>query len=154
MFDGIDASLKSHSGNSTIGSSGKVYWHGGGQRGFYENQYVSTTRLTSVGRAITKHTGPIGWGITGYEIYDGFAQDGLAVGYNTVRASASAVGGWTGGWAGLEAGAMIGGSIGVSFFGGSVQCLGCYWRNYRGVGGAIGGSAVSEFAVNKMYGIK
>ena len=154
VLNGIGASLKSHGGNSTIGSNGKVYWHGGGQRGFYENQYVSTTRLTSVGRAITKHTGPIGWGITGYEIYDGFAQDGLAVGYNTVRASASAVGGWTGGWAGLEAGAMIGGSIGVSFFGGSVQCLGCYWRNYRGVGGAIGGSAVSEFAVNKMYGIK
>lgn len=66
MFDGIDASLKSHSGNSTIGNNGKVYWHGEGQRGFYGNQHVSTMRLTSVGRAITKHTGPIGWGITGY----------------------------------------------------------------------------------------
>ena len=147
VLNGIGASLKSHSGNSTIGSSGKVYWHGEGQRGFYGNQHVSTTRLTSVGRAITKYTGPIGWGITGYEIYDGLAQDGLAVGYNTVRASASAVGGWAGGWAGLEAGgglgSLIGGPIGA-VIGGIIG----------GVGGAFGGSSLSEFAVDKMYGIK
>lgn len=154
VLNGIGASLKRHGGNSTIGSNGKVYWHGGVQRGFYGNQHVSTMRLTSVGRAITKHTGPIGWGITGYEIYDGFAQDGLAVGYNTVHASASAVGGWTGGWAGLEAGAMIGGSIGVSFGGVGAVPGAVIGGIIGGVGGAFGGSAVSEFAVDKMYGIK
>ncbi|MDY5320854.1 MAG: FG-GAP-like repeat-containing protein [Prevotella sp.] len=158
VLNGIGASLKSHGGNSTIGSSGKVYWHGGGQRGFYGNQYVSTMRLTSVGRAITKHTGPIGIATSIYDIGDGMYVDyqttGSLIGYKSVRASASAVGGWAGGWAGLEAGAMIGGSIGVSFGGVGAVPGAVIGGIIGGVGGAIGGSAVSEFAVDKMYGIK
>ena len=103
VLNGIDASLKSHGGNSTIGSNGKVYWHGGGQRGFYGNQYVSTTRLTSVGRTITKYTGPIGIATSIYDIGDGMYVDyqttGSLIGYKSVRASASVAGSWVGGWA-------------------------------------------------------
>ena len=147
VLDGIGTSLKSHGGNSTIGSNGMVYWHGEGQRGFYGNQYVSTMRMTSVGRAITKHTGPIGWGFTGYNIYNGFEKDSFSVGYNTIRTATSAAGSWAGGWAGLKAvgglGYLIGGPLGA-VIGGIIGGVGC----------AFGGSALGEFAVDKMYGIK
>ena len=71
----------------------------------------------------------------------------LSVEYNTIRASTSAAGSWACGWAGLQAvgglGYLIGGPLGA-VIGGIIG----------GVGGAFGGSALSEFAVDKMYGIK
>ena len=68
--DCVGISLKRNSGNSTISSNGKLYFHAAGQRGFYGNQYVSATKLTTIGRRITKFTGPVGKTLDGIAIYD------------------------------------------------------------------------------------
>ena len=154
-LDGIGLSLKNHGGNSTYGSNYKFYWHASGQRGFYGNQYVRTTRLTSVGKSIIKYTGPIGTATSFYNISQGVYVDyyttGNFVGYNTIRASTDAAGGWAGGFAGLKAGAMIGGSIGVSF-----DVVGAVPGAVIGgvigaIGGALGGSYVGTLIVDKIY---
>ena len=60
---GIDCfgrSLEKNSGNSTIGSNVRLYFHKDSERGFYGNQYVRTIKLTKIGGYVTKVTGPIG----------------------------------------------------------------------------------------------
>ena len=105
--------LKKNSGNTTLGSNGKLYYHVAGQRDFYGNQYVSTVRLVHVGKVITKATGSVGKVLDGISIYDGYKQDRNQIGYNTVRAVADVAGGWAGAVAGLKIGTSIG-----SLFGG------------------------------------
>lgn len=158
VLNGIGASLKSHGGNSTIGSSGKVYWHGGGQRGFYGNQYVSTMRMTTVGRGITKYTGPAGKLIDGYEVIDGIVADyqnyknGYTDAYYSVRASANAVGGWAGGMAGAALGAKVGIAVGA-WFGGVGAVPGVVVGGMvGGIGGAFGGGYMGTFVVDRIYG--
>ena len=113
ITDCFGTSLKKNSGNTTLGSNGKLYYHVAGQRGFYGNQYVSTVRLVHVGKVITKATGSVGKVLDGISIYDGYKQDRNQIGYNTVRAVADVAGGWAGAVAGLKIGASIG-----SLFGG------------------------------------
>ena len=143
--DCVGMSLKRNCGSSAIGSNGKLYFHAAGQRGFYGNQYVSTTKLTTVGRRITKVTGPVGNILDGIAIYDSYKQDGNQIGYHTVRATADAVGGWAGALAGLKIGGMIGGNIGAvpgAVIGGIIG----------GVGGSFGGSYLGTLSVDKVYG--
>ena len=113
ITDCFGTSLKKNSGNTTLGSNGKLYYHVAGQRGFYGNQYVSTVRLVHVGKVITKATGSVGKVLDGISIYDGYKQDRNQIGYNTVRAVADVAGGWAGAVAGLKIGTSIG-----SLFGG------------------------------------
>ena len=113
ITDCFGTSLKKNSGNTTLGSNGKLYYHVAGQRDFYGNQYVSTVRLVHVGKVITKATGSVGKVLDGISIYDGYKQDRNQIGYNTVRAVADVAGGWAGAVAGLKIGASIG-----SLFGG------------------------------------
>ena len=113
ITDCFGTSLKKNSGNTTLGSNGKLYYHVAGQRDFYGNQYVSTVRLVHVGKVITKATGSVGKVLDGISIYDGYKQDRNQIGYNTVRAVADVAGGWAGAVAGLKIGTSIG-----SLFGG------------------------------------
>ena len=143
--DCVGMSLKRNSGSSAIGSNGKLYFHAAGQCGFYGNQHVSTIKLTTVGRRITKVTGPVGNILDGIAIYDSYKQDGNQIGYHTVRATADAVGGWAGALASLKIGGMIGGSIGAvpgTVIGGIIG----------GVGGSFGGSYLGTLSVDKVYG--
>ena len=61
--DNVGMSLMRYGGNSSISNNGKLYFHAAGQRGFYGNQYVSVTKLTTTGRKINKFTGPVGHNI-------------------------------------------------------------------------------------------
>ena len=134
ITDCFGTSLKKNSGNTTLGSNGKLYYHVAGQRGFYGNQYVSTVRLVHVGKVITKATGSVGKVLDGISIYDGYKQDRNQIGYNTVRAVADVAGGWAGTVAGLKIGTSIG-----SLFGG-----------VGAIPGAIIGSTV--FGIIGAYG--
>ena len=144
----IGNSLKRNSGNSTISSNGKFYWHAAGERGFYGNQYVNTTKLTTVGKRITKVTSPIGHTLEGIDIYDSYKQDGYQIGYNTARATADVAGGWAGAAAGLKIGTSIGsmfggvGAIPGAIIGGAVG----------GIIGTYGGSWIATSSVDMIYG--
>jgi RHS repeat-associated protein len=148
VLDNIGTSLKKNGGNSSFGSNGKFYWHAAGETGFYGNQYVSTVKLTQVGRAITKVTGPVGKVFDGIQIYNGYKQDGNQIGYHTVRATADFAGGWAGAAAGLELGTSIGclfggvGAIPGAIIGGAVG----------GIIGAYGGGRLATSSVDMIYG--
>lgn len=147
----IGTSLKDNGGNSTFGSNYKFYWHSAGQSGFYGNQHVKTVKLTTIGKRITKVTGPVGKLIDGYKVLDAVAtdlndyQNGYTDGYNTVRATADIAGGWAGAIAGLKAGAFIGAGI-ASAPGAVVGGI------IGGIAGAFGGSSAGVLAVDKVYG--
>ncbi|MBO1363511.1 hypothetical protein JHU38_06965 [Prevotella sp. A2931] len=147
----IGMSLKRNSGNSTISSNGKFYWHVAGERGFYGNQYVNTTKLTTVGKRITKVTGPVNIAMSGYDLYEGYQLDGgqiKTVGYNTARATADVAGGW----AGVAAGLKIGTSIG-SMFGGVGAIPGAIIGGaVGGIIGTYGGSWIATSSVDMIYG--
>jgi RHS repeat-associated protein len=152
VLDGIGTSLKEHGGNSTFGSNGKFYWRTTGQRGFYGNQYVSATKLTTIGRRITKFTGPVGKTLDGIAIYDGYKQDGNQIGYHTVRATADVAGGWAGASAGAALGAEAGAAVGV-WFGGVGAIPGAIIGGaVGGIIGTYGGGWLATSSVDMIYG--
>ena len=138
-------SLKNYAGNSTVGSNGKFYWHAAGERGFYGNQYVSTTNLAKVGRTITKITGPVGMTLGGVDAYVGYLKDGGKIGYHTARATANYAGGLAGAAVGLKYGAMLGTSLGGvpgTVIGGAVG----------GISGSFGGNWFGTSCIDYLYG--
>ena len=148
ITDCFGTSLKKNSGNTTLGSNGKLYYHVAGQRGFYGNQYVSTVRLVHVGKVITKATGSVGKVLDGISIYDGYKQDRNQIGYNTVRAVADVAGGWAGAVAGLKIGTSIG-----SLFGGVGAIPGAViGSTVFGIIGAYGGGKLATCSVDNIYG--
>ena len=148
ITDCFGTSLKKNSGNTTLGSNGKLYYHVAGQRGFYGNQYVSTVRLVHVGKVITKATGPVGIVLDGISIYDGYKQDRNQIGYNTVQAVADVAGGWAGAAAGLKIGTSIG-----SLFGGVGAIPGAViGSTVFGIIGAYGGGKLATCSVDIIYG--
>ena len=152
----IGNSLKRNSGNSTISSNGKFYWHAAGERGFYGNQYVNTTKLTTVGKRITKVTGPVNIATSTYDLYEGFQLDGgqiKTVGYNTARATADVAGGWAGAAAGAALGAAAGAAVGVSFGGVGAIPGSIIGGAIGGVVGTVGGSWLGTEIVNIIYGM-
>ena len=148
ITDCFGTSLKKNSGNTTLGSNGKLYYHVAGQRDFYGNQYVSTVRLVHVGKVITKATGSVGKVLDGISIYDGYKQDRNQIGYNTVRAVADVAGGWAGAVAGLKIGTSIG-----SLFGGVGAIPGAViGSTVFGIIGAYGGGKLATCSVDNIYG--
>lgn len=141
FLDHTGKSLKKNSGNSTIGTNGRFYWHAAGKRGFYGNQHVGTIRLMQIGKRITMVTGPVGKAYDGYKIINGLTADihnyqrGFTDGYNTIRASADVVGGWAGATVGASCGARFGFYVSALTGVGIVPCT--------IIGGAIGGIAGS-----------
>ena len=140
----VGKSLEKNAGNSTVGNNGKAYWHAKGKRGFNGNQHVKTIKLTKVGNMVTKVTGPVGHMLNGFNIYNGYLQDGRQFGYNTALAVGSFVGGWIGAnvgiWAGSYAGGVVGGIPGA-IIGGATG----------GTAGAFAGSEMGIMVVNKIY---
>ena len=138
----VGKSLEKNAGNSTVGNNGKAYWHAKGERGFYGNQHVKTIKLTKVGNMVTKVTGPVGHMLNGFNIYNGYLQDGRQFGYNTALAVGSFVGGWIGASVGLRAGSLAGVTVGGvpgAIIGGATG----------GTAGAFAGSEI--MVVNKIY---
>lgn len=148
ITDCFGISLKKNSGNSTLGSNGKLYYHTTGQRGFYGNQHVSAVRLVHVGKVVTKATGSAGKVLDGMSVYGGYKQDQNQIGYNTVRAVADIAGGWVGAAAGLKVGTSIG-----SLFGGVGAIPGAViGGTVGGIIGAYGGGWLATSSVDIIYG--
>lgn len=82
---------------------------------------------------------------SGYDISQGYIQDGGHYGYNAQVQTAGAIGGFAGGFAGAKAGAALGASIG-SLFGGVGAVPGGI------IGGFIGGAVGAYFG--DFYGEK
>ncbi len=144
VIDCAGVSLKQNGGNSTLGSNYKFYFHARGEREFYGNQYVKTIKLTKIGTVINKGTGSVGILLNVNEIYMGYEQDGLQIGYNTVKATADVIGGWACATAGLKIGGTIGFSIGAipgSIIGGTIG----------GIAGSFGGSWLGTNIIDAIY---
>jgi hypothetical protein len=147
---------QNYAGNSTVGSNGKFYWHAAGERGFYGNQYVSTTNLAKVGRTITKITGPVGMTLGGVDAYVGYLKDGGKIGYHTARATANYAGEWAGATAGAALGAKAGFAVGVWFCGAGAApgiVIGSMVGGAAGgIAGSFGGSWIGTSFVDMIYG--
>lgn len=143
------------SGNSTIGDNGKFYFHGENQRGFYGNQYVKTTKLTTIGSSIkqfAKKATPFTTGAVvlegAYKDYTAWRDTGYTDGYHTAKAATSLATSYMG----LELGICIGSVIG-STFGGVGAIPGAIIGGV--IGGVIGGyygAIYGEHAIDKIYG--
>lgn len=129
--------------NVNVGSNGKWYFKHKSGTIFNGNQYVTTTPANVKYSGIIKGTARVSGAITvvssGYDIYQGYVQDGGHFGYNATIQTAGAVGGFAGGAAGAKIGATIGASIGGCFGGVGAVPGGI-------IGGFIGG------AVGAWYG--
>jgi hypothetical protein len=136
----IDAGIGSVTGqfgNINVGNNSKWYYRQNSGRIFNGNQYVSTTSAASKYAGLAKGAkigGAVaGVALGGYEIYQGYVQDGGNYGYNAQVQTAGAIGGIAGGWAGAEGGAAVGAAIGL-WFGGVGAVPGAI------IGGLIGGA--------------
>lgn len=145
-------SLKRFSGNSTIGSNGKLYIHSIDERGFYGNQYIRVHKGMNIGNCIAKKASPIGHILNGYDVFNSYLIDnhikesqGYTDYYNTVRSS----GKWIGGWAGAEVGITIGGEFGF-VIGGPIGAV--VGSCALGIGCAFVGDSAVEALINKLYG--
>ena len=144
--------MEKNAENSTIDNKLRIHWCASDERGFYGNQYVKTMKLTTLGKGITKVTGPIGWGLTGYDIYKGINTDYnnyKKTGYTDCYHTAYAIGGFAGG--------AVGCSIFVPYF----TSFGLGIASIPGavIGGAAGGiigsfygSKIGENCIDYLYG--
>jgi hypothetical protein len=124
-------------GNINVGSNNKWYYRQKSGKIFNGNQYVSTTSAATKYAGVAKGA-KIGGALTGvalggYEVYQGYVQDGGHYGYNAQVQTVGAIGGIAGGLAGAEIGAEIGAGIGACF-GGVGAVPGAI------IGGLIGGA--------------
>jgi hypothetical protein len=146
--------LEKNAGNSTIDNKLQIYWCASDERGFYGNQYVKTMKLTTLGKGITKFTGPIGWGLSGYDIYKGFQLDGgkfKTIGYNTYKATAGFVGGTVGCLASAKAGAVLGTEMGIWIEGVGMFPGSIIGGIIGGIYGSFKGSMKGKDMINKIY---
>ena len=125
--------------NVNIGSNGKWYFKQNSGRIFNGNQYVSTVsaqvKYTNLIKGASRAGAVITIASSGYDIYQGYIQDGEHYGYNAQVQTAGAIGGFAGGFAGAKAGAALGASIG-SLFGGVGAVPGGIIGGF--IGGAVG----------------
>jgi hypothetical protein len=144
--------LEKNAENSTIDNKLRIHWCASDERGFYGNQYVKTMKLTTLGKGITKVTGPIGNLLTAADISMGMYSDYnnyKKTGYTDCYHSAYATAGFVGG--------TVGGSIFVPYF----TSFGFAIAFIPGavIGGAVGGiigsfcgSRIGENYINYLYG--
>ena len=128
--------------NAKLGSNDKIYWEGN----FYGNQYVTVKSLSSIAKPIARGTGMLGVGISVYQVYNAYQNEGY-YGPESQAATVEAVGGIAGGIAGAKLGAMAGGAIGV-WVGGIGAIPGAV---IGGVIGGVGGSFGGAYATDKAY---
>ncbi len=154
-LDSFGNSLKKNGANSTFGNNRKLYCKTSAQRPFYGNQYVSTQRLTTMGRKIVGKTTTAGHVILGAQLGLGAYQDiqdyqdyGYTDGYNTVRAG----GAFAGAYVGMKAGLWLGGTIGFNFGGIGAIPGSIIGATVFGIIGAYYGGEVGEQTVDWIYG--
>jgi RHS repeat-associated protein len=122
--------------NINLGSNGVTYFRQNSGAIFRGNQYVRVTSAASRYSGLVKGAkiGGIAAGVLlgGYEVYQGYQQDGGHYGYNAQVQTAGAVGGLVGGLAGAKVGSATGAAVGA-WFGGVGAVPGAI------IGGLIGG---------------
>ena len=135
----VNALIK-QSDNINIGDNGKWYFRQNSGRIFYSNQYVKTTPASIKYSGLIKGANRIGGTIaiasSGYDIYQGYVQDGNRFGYNAQVQTAGAIGGFAMGALGAKIGAEFGAGVGV-YFGGVGAVPGGI------IGGIVGGTVFS-----------
>ena len=158
VIDVFGISLIKNGGNSTYGSNGYIYYHSTNEHGFYGNKYVKTIKLTSIGKSISKFTGPAGAVIDGGQLldsayldYQNYANNGYTDGYNTVHTSAKLAGGWYGAGVGAAQGAKLGLILSAWTGVGAVPCsIICGFIG--GAFGAFGGGEIGGEIIDLIYG--
>lgn len=157
-IDCIGTSLEKNAENSTIDNKLRIHWYASDERGFYGNQYVKTMKLTTLGKGITKFTGPIGNLLTAAEINMGMYYDcsdykktGYTDCYHTAYATASFAGGWVGCLAGAKAGAVLGTEMGIWFEGVGMLPGSVFGGIIGGIYGSFKGSMIGTEMINKIY---
>ena len=150
-FD-VANSVYNQADNIRWGSNGQFYYRNPQGNIFHGSQYVSVKSINTPGlRFLAKSNIPVQVAIGGYNIWQGFHNDGKRVGYNTVYQGTTALGGIAGGWTGGKVGAAFGTWVGAHF-GGIGAIPGAIIGGIVGsIGGSIGGSAAIGYGVNKYY---
>ncbi len=155
FLDSFGQSLERKGEISSLGSNNKLYWKTSTQRPCIRNQYVTTQKLTVIGKDITRITGHAGKAIGALQIGFGMIQDGMDFnnygytdGYNTVRAAAS----FGAALAGMEAGLCIGASIGSCFGGMGAIPGSILGATIYGIIGAFWGGEAGGQTIDWLYG--
>jgi hypothetical protein len=150
--------LEKNAENSTIDNKLRIHWCASDERVFYGNQYVKTMKLTTLGKGITKFTGPIGNLLTANDIYMGMYYDcsdykktGYTDWYHTAYATAGFAGGTVGGLAGLQAGAALGAEMGIWIEGVGMFPGSIIGGIIGGIYGSFKGSMKGTDMINKIY---
>ena len=120
-INSISMAFSRQANNVNVGDNGKWYYRQNSGRIFYSNQYVITTpasiQYSKYISGMNKAGGAIAIVSSGYDIYQGYVQDGNRFGYNAQVQTAGAIGGYALGVVGAKIGAEIGTSIGAAFGG-------------------------------------
>ena len=144
-FGGASTGFKKAGGSYRITHNGsfspkhyKSGW-GGGSRG-----KIKTYNSVKTGGALSKVATPIGIGISAYNVYDAYKNDGNSIGNNTKKAVVSEAGSWAGGIGGAASGAAIGSAIcpGVGTVTGAI---------IGGIAGGYGGGKGGEKIGEKLF---
>ena len=150
--------MEKNAGNSTIDNKLQIHWCASDERGFYGNQYVKRMKLTTLGKGITKFTGPIGNLLTAADIsmgmysdYSNYKKTGYTDCYHTAYATAGFVGGWVGCLAGAKAGAVLGAEMGIWFEGVGMLPGSVFGGIIGGIYGSFKGSMKGKDMINKIY---
>lgn len=115
-------------------------------------------KLTTLGKGITKFTGPIGNLLTAADINRGMYYDcsdykktGYTDFYHTAYAIGGFAGGWVGGLAGAKAGAVLGTEMGIWFEGVGMIPGSIIGGIIGGIYGSFKGSMKGTEMINKIY---
>lgn len=137
-----------------VGNNGKWYFKQKSGRIFNGNQYVTTIPAKIKYASFIKGANRVGGVVTiassGYDIYQGYVQDGGRYGYNAQVQTAGAIGGFAGGVAGAKLGAAIGAGIGAWFGGVGSVPGGIIGGFIGGAFGAFGGDYYGEKAAKSI----
>ena len=137
-----------------VGNNGKWYFKQKSGRIFNGNQYVTTIPAKIKYASFIKGANRVGGVVTiassGYDIYQGYVQDGGRYGYNAQVQTAVAIGGFAGGVAGAKLGAAIGAGIGAWFGGVGSVPGGIIGGFIGGAFGAFGGDYYGEKAAKSI----
>lgn len=141
--------------NVTLGSNNKIYFpKRESGHPFYGNQYVTTQKLSVIGKKVVKYTKPVGYIVNAAYIGINACKDYYEhgkIGRNTIRATAECIGGYYGAEYGMKLGMYFG-----TYIGGLFGVVGSVPGAIIGgvVGGIIGycvGARIGANAVEAFY---
>ena len=144
-FGGAAAGFSRAGGSFRVTHSGKIspkYYPSGWRGG--SRAHIKTYKSGKTAGAISKFATPIGWCITGYNLFNAYKSDGNKIGTNTKITATSEAGSWGGG--------IGGGAAGASF--GTVCCPGfgtVIGGIVGGVAGGYGGGKAGEAIGEQIF---